>query len=58
MVNKVDRPDCRPDDVVNEVFDLFVELEANDDALDFPVIYASAKEGWATMDLAQARTRT
>ncbi|MGE5295821.1 MAG: translational GTPase TypA [Solirubrobacterales bacterium] len=53
VVNKVDRPDSRPDDVVNEVFDLFVELEANDDALDFPVIFASAKEGWATMDLAK-----
>ena len=53
VVNKVDRPDCRPEDVVNEVFDLFVELEANDDSLDFPVIYASAKEGWATMDLSK-----
>ncbi len=53
VVNKVDRPDARPHDVVNEVFDLFVELEANDDALDFPVIFASAKEGWATMDLAK-----
>jgi GTP-binding protein len=53
VVNKVDRPDSRPDDVVNEVFDLFVELEANDDSLDFPVIFASAKEGWATMDLAR-----
>jgi len=52
VVNKVDRPDSRPDDVVNEVFDLFVELEADDDALDFPVIFASAKEGWATTDLA------
>jgi GTP-binding protein len=51
VVNKVDRPDARPHDVVNEVFDLFVELEANDDSLDFPVIFASAKEGWATLDL-------
>jgi len=39
--------------VVNEVFDLFVELEANDNALDFPILYASAKEGWATTDLAR-----
>ncbi|MBN1510201.1 MAG: translational GTPase TypA [Sedimentisphaerales bacterium] len=53
VVNKVDRPDSRPNDVVNEVFDLFVELEANDDALDFPVIFASAKEGWATTDMAK-----
>ena len=53
VVNKVDRPDSRPEDVVNEVFDLFVELEANDNALDFPILYASAKEGWATTDLAR-----
>ncbi len=51
VVNKVDRADSRPEDVVNEVFDLFVDLEANDDSLDFPVLYASAKEGWATTDL-------
>jgi GTP-binding protein len=51
VVNKADRIDSRPDDVVNEVFDLFVQLEANDDSLDFPVIFASAKNGWATMDL-------
>ena len=50
VVNKIDRPDARPDDVVNEVFDLLVELEADDDALDFPVIYSSAKQGWATKD--------
>jgi len=50
VVNKIDRPDARCDDVINEVFDLLVELEADDQALDFPVIYASAKEGWATTD--------
>lgn len=48
VVNKIDRPDARPDHVVNEVFDLMVELGADDDALDFPVIYSSAKQGWAT----------
>jgi len=53
VVNKVDRADARPNDVVNEVFDLFVELEATDDILDFPILYASAKEGWATTDLSQ-----
>ncbi len=53
VVNKVDRPDARPDEVVNEVFDLLVELEADDDALDFPVLYASGKDGWATPDLSQ-----
>jgi len=51
VVNKVDRPDSRPEDVVNEVFDLFVALNADDNALDFPVIYASARNGWATKDL-------
>jgi len=51
VVNKVDRSDSRPDDVVNEVFDLFVQLGADDKTLDFPVIYASAKEGWATTDI-------
>ena len=50
VVNKIDRTDGRPDDVVNEVFDLFVALEANDESLDFPVLYASAKNGWATND--------
>ena len=51
VVNKVDRPDCRPEDVVNEVFDLFVALKADDNTLDFPIIYASGKNGWATTDL-------
>jgi GTP-binding protein len=51
VVNKVDRKNSRPDDVVNEVFDLLVQLDAESDALDFPLIYASAKDGWATMDL-------
>ncbi len=51
VINKVDRPNSRPDDVVNEVFDLLVSLKANDEALDFPLIFASAKEGWATRDL-------
>ena len=53
VVNKADRADSRPDDVVNEVFDLLVDLEAADEALDFPVLFASAKEGWATADLAR-----
>lgn len=51
VVNKVDRADARAQEVVNEVFDLLVELDANDEALDFPVIFASAKDGWATTDL-------
>ena len=56
VINKVDRENSRPDDVVNEVFDLFVSLGANDDALDFPVIYASAREGWATAKLEKKTT--
>lgn len=51
VVNKADRPDGRPMEVVEEVFDLFVDLNANDQQLDFPIIFASAREGWAVMDL-------
>jgi GTP-binding protein len=50
VINKIDKPNARPDDVINEVFDLLGSLDAPDDALDFPVIFASAKEGWATND--------
>ncbi|MBN2590735.1 MAG: translational GTPase TypA [Sedimentisphaerales bacterium] len=50
VINKVDRPNSRPDDVVNEVFDLLVQLEAEDKALDFPCVFASAKDGWASLD--------
>jgi GTP-binding protein len=50
VVNKVDKPAARPDAVVNEVFDLLVALNAPESALDFPVIYASAREGWCTDD--------
>lgn len=56
VVNKVDRPDSRPDEVVSEVFDLLADLGADDEALDFQVVYASAKHGWATRDLDQPRT--
>ena len=47
VINKADRTNARPEDVLNEVIDLFFELGANDQQLDFPVIYTSAKEGWA-----------
>ena len=50
VVNKTDRPNARPDDVVDEVFDLLVQLGADDTALDFPCIFASARDGWATLD--------
>src|SRR5256714_7775344 len=51
VINKIDRPDARPTDVLNAVFDLFVELDADDATLDFPTIYASGREGIATTDL-------
>jgi GTP-binding protein len=50
VINKIDRPDQRIDDVLNEVFDLFVALEATDEQLDFPVIYASGRNGYASLD--------
>jgi GTP-binding protein len=46
IINKVDRGDARPAQVLNEVFDLFAALDASDEQLDFPVLYGSAKEGW------------
>jgi GTP-binding protein len=52
VINKIDRPDARPTEVLNAVFDLFVELDADDATLDFPIIYASGREGVATTDLA------
>ena len=50
VINKIDKPDARPDWVLNQTFDLFVELGASDEQTDFPVIYASAKQGKAGMD--------
>ncbi len=50
VLNKVDRPGARPAQVVDEVLDLFIELGANDDQLDFPVVYASARDGYASLD--------
>jgi GTP-binding protein len=55
VINKIDRPDARPDEVLNEVFDLFVELEAESWQLDFPVIYTSARQGIATMEPEEPR---
>jgi GTP-binding protein len=46
VINKVDRSDARPVEVVNEVFDLFAALDATDEQLDFPILYGSAKQGW------------
>jgi GTP-binding protein len=51
VINKIDRPDARPDEVLNEIFDLFVALDANDKQLDFPTLYASGRQGWADAEL-------
>ncbi|MFT7578670.1 MAG: GTP-binding protein [Myxococcota bacterium] len=51
-INKIDRPDGRPDEVLDEVFDLFSSLEANDEQLDFPHIYAAARDGYSVRELA------
>ncbi|MEP6880112.1 MAG: translational GTPase TypA, partial [Nitrosospira sp.] len=56
VVNKVDRPGARPDWVVNHTFDLFDKLGASEEQLDFPVVYASALNGYAMLDLKQAST--
>ncbi len=49
-VNKIDRPDARIQEVVNEVYDLFIDLGANDEQIDFPILYAVARDGWCTTD--------
>ncbi|MFL2679817.1 MAG: translational GTPase TypA [Alphaproteobacteria bacterium] len=51
VINKVDKKDSRSDEVLNEIFDLFVLLNANDDQLDFPILYASGKDGWCVKDI-------
>lgn len=50
VINKIDRPGARPAEVIDEVLDLFIELGANDEQLEFPVIYASAKDGYSSLD--------
>ena len=50
VVNKIDRPGARPDEVIDEVLDLFIELGASDEQIEFPVIYASGRDGYASMD--------
>ncbi|MFL2661802.1 MAG: translational GTPase TypA [Alphaproteobacteria bacterium] len=51
IINKIDKKDSRANQVLDEVFDLFVTLNANDDQLDFPILYASGKDGWCVKDL-------
>ena len=55
VINKVDRSDARAKEVVNEIFDLFVALDANDQQLDFPILYASGRDGWCNYELEQKR---
>ena len=55
VINKVDRPDGRPDEVIDEVFDLFVSLDATSEQLDFPILYASGRDGWCAAELDDAR---
>jgi len=50
VINKIDRPDARPQEVLNEIYDLFIDLDADESQLDFPVLYAVAKAGTATTD--------
>ena len=56
VINKVDRPDARCDEVVGEILDLLIELDADPDTLERPIIYASARQGTATLDLSQPGT--
>jgi GTP-binding protein len=51
VINKIDRPDARIQEVLNEVYDLFIDLDATEDQLDFPVIYTNAKQGYAKMNM-------
>ncbi|MCB9017409.1 MAG: translational GTPase TypA [Paludibacteraceae bacterium] len=55
VINKVDKPNCRPDEVQEEVFDLMCSLDANEDQLDFPTIYGSAKNNWMSNDWKEPR---
>lgn len=55
VINKADKPDARVDEVLNEIFDLFVSLNASDEQLDFPVLYASGRNGWAVKDLSEEK---
>ena len=56
VINKVDKPNCDPDDAVEKVFDLMFSLGASEDQLDFPVVYGSSKEGWMAEDFRKPST--
>src|SRR5688572_13330471 len=53
VINKVDRPDARIEEVINHAFDLFIDLGASEDQADFPIYYACARQRWCTLDFAQ-----
>jgi GTP-binding protein len=55
VINKIDRPDARADEVLDEIFDLFVAQDADENQLDFPTLYASGKQGWADLEIEGAR---
>ena len=55
VINKIDRSDAQPSETLESIYDLFLALEANDDQLDFHVLYASGRQGWAVADLAEER---
>lgn len=55
VINKIDRPDNRPEEVLNEIYDLFIDLDADENQLEFPVIYASGRDGWAVKNLNDRR---
>ena len=55
VINKIDRHDSRAEEVVDEVFDLFVALDANEEQLDFPIMYAAGRDGWCVKDLEDKR---
>lgn len=56
VINKIDRPDARINEVVDEVYELFLDLDANEEQIDFPIVYTNAKAGTATLDLDQPGT--
>ncbi len=55
VINKIDRADNRPEEVLDEIYDLFIDLDANEDQLDFPIIYASGRDGWGIKELSDER---
>lgn len=55
IINKVDRPDSRIDEVLNEIYELFFNLDATNEQLDFPVLYASGRNGWCAKELSDER---